>query len=253
MLDCHTRPSHLPPTKKRRIQAILDTLERLYPDADCELRYDTPFQLLVATVLSAQSTDKRVNMVTERLFKEYGTPEAMAALEPEELEPWIKELGLYRNKARQIVHAARMIVEEHGGQVPSERSALEALPGVGRKTANVVLSNAFSIPALAVDTHVFRVARRLGLAVTKSPEQTERVLYANPAQRIVETSASSIDSSRASGLYGSQSCVFQLRIAAFLSQRASAGRRSLTRQAACLTAPCPHLSHTARPLRRHTD
>ncbi|NLN19299.1 MAG: endonuclease III [Firmicutes bacterium] len=162
--------------EKRRIQAILDTLERLYPDADCELRYDTPFQLLVATVLSAQSTDKRVNMVTERLFKEYGTPEAMAALEPEELEPWIKELGLYRNKARQIVHAARMIVEEHGGQVPSERSALEALPGVGRKTANVVLSNAFSIPALAVDTHVFRVARRLGLAVTKSPEQTERVL-----------------------------------------------------------------------------
>ncbi len=162
--------------EKKRIKSILDTLERVYPEADCELEYDTPFQLLVATILSAQSTDKRVNMVTARLFKEYGTPEAMAALEPEELEPWIKELGLYRNKARHIVHSARMIVEEHHGQVPSGRSALQALPGVGRKTANVVLSNAFSIPALAVDTHVFRVARRLGLAVTKSPEQTERVL-----------------------------------------------------------------------------
>ena len=103
--------------EKKRIKSILDTLERVYPEADCELEYDTPFQLLVATILSAQGTDKRVNMVTARLFKEYGTPEAMAALEPEELEPWIKELGLYRNKARHIVHSARMIVEEHHGQV----------------------------------------------------------------------------------------------------------------------------------------
>lgn len=164
------------PTEKNRINAILATLETLYPHAGCELVHSSPFQLLVATILSAQSTDKRVNMVTEQLFRQYATPEAMAALEPEQLEPWIRELGLYRNKARHIVEAARIIVEKHQGQVPSDRAALQALPGVGRKTASVVLSNAFSIPALAVDTHVFRVARRLGLAVTKSPEQTERIL-----------------------------------------------------------------------------
>jgi endonuclease-3 len=166
----------LGPDERNRIGAILATLEVLYPHVGCELVYDDPFQLLVATILSAQSTDKRVNMVTKRLFQEYATSEAIAALEPEQLEPWIRELGLYRNKARSIVQAARMIVEKHQGQVPSDRAALQALPGVGRKTANVVLSNAFCVPALAVDTHVFRVARRLALAVTHSPEQTERIL-----------------------------------------------------------------------------
>lgn len=157
-------------------RAILDELAALYPDARCELNHSSPFELLVATILSAQSTDVRVNMVTDRLFRKYNTPEAFAVLQPEDVAEEIKELGLYRNKARHIVEAARRIVEEHDGRVPSEREALESLPGVGRKTANVVLSNAFGIPALAVDTHVFRVSRRLGLASGKTPEQVEREL-----------------------------------------------------------------------------
>lgn len=163
-------------SREEWVRAILDELAVLYPDARCELNHSSPFELLVATILSAQSTDVRVNMVTERLFRKYNTPEAFAALRPEDVAEEIKELGLYRNKARHIVEASRRIVEEHDGRVPSEREALEALPGVGRKTANVVLSNAFGIPALAVDTHVFRVSHRLGLASGKTPEQVEREL-----------------------------------------------------------------------------
>ena len=163
-------------SSEERVRAILDELAALYPDARCELNHSSPFELLVATILSAQSTDARVNMVTERLFRKYNTPEDFASLRPDDLAEEIKELGLYRNKARHIVEAARRIVEEHDGRVPSEREALEALPGVGRKTANVILSNAFGIPALAVDTHVFRVSRRLGLASGKTPEQVEREL-----------------------------------------------------------------------------
>src|SRR5690606_33103297 len=117
-------------------------------------------------------------MVTERLFRKYNTPEDFASLRPDDLAEEIKELGLYRNKARHIVEASRRIIEEHDGRVPSEREALEALPGVGRKTANVVLSNAFGVPALAVDTHVFRVAHRLGLASGKTPEKVEHELMA---------------------------------------------------------------------------
>lgn len=158
------------------VRAILDELGRMYPDARCELNHTSAFELLVATILSAQSTDVRVNMVTERLFKKYNTPEAFAVLSPETVAHEIKELGLFRNKAKSIVEASKQIIEKHDGRVPSDRESLEALPGVGRKTANVVLSNAFDVPAIAVDTHVFRVARRLGLATKKTPEQVEREL-----------------------------------------------------------------------------
>lgn len=158
------------------VRAILDELGKLYPDAHCELNHSTPFELLVATILSAQSTDVRVNMVTERLFKKYNTPEDFAALSPATVAEEIKELGLYRNKSKNIVAAAQQIIEKHDGKVPSTREELEQLPGVGRKTANVVLSTAFGIPAIAVDTHVFRVARRLGLASGSTPLAVEREL-----------------------------------------------------------------------------
>jgi endonuclease-3 len=159
-----------------RIEIILDTLASMYPDAKCALTHTTAFELLVATMLSAQCTDKRVNMVTERLFKNYCGPADFAALVPAQLEPLIHELGLYHTKARNIIAAAQVIVSEQNGEVPRDRKSLEALPGVGRKTANVVLSNAFGEPAIAVDTHVFRVARRLDLATGRTPEQTERIL-----------------------------------------------------------------------------
>lgn len=162
--------------ERERIHRILSGLARLYPDARCELNHTTPFELLVATILSAQSTDARVNQVTARLFPKYNTPEAFASLDPEELAREIQELGLYRNKAKSLVALSRKLLEEHGGEVPRDREALEALPGVGRKTANVVLSNAFGVPAIAVDTHVFRVSRRLGLAHGSTPETVEKEL-----------------------------------------------------------------------------
>lgn len=159
-----------------RQKEILRRLARLYPNPKTALVWTTPFELLVATVLSAQSTDRRVNEVTARLFPEAGTPEAMARLTPSELAEKIRDVGLFRTKAKHLVELARIILDEHGGEVPCEREALEALPGVGRKTANVVLANAFGVPAIAVDTHVFRVANRLRLAHARTPEQTERDL-----------------------------------------------------------------------------
>lgn len=166
-------------TDERR-RRILEILAHMYPDAKCELNYTTPFELLVATILSAQSTDKRVNMVTERLFPKYNTPEAFAALPYETLEEEIKEIGLYRSKAKNIIEMSRLLLERYDGQVPADREALEQLPGVGRKTANVVISNAFDIPAIAVDTHVFRVANRLGLVYrAKTPLESERQLMKN--------------------------------------------------------------------------
>lgn len=163
-----------------RRQKILEILARTYPDAKCELNHSSPFELLVATILSAQCTDKRVNMVTERLFSKYNTPEDFAQLTQEELEEEIKELGLFRSKARSIIAMSRQLLEDFDGEVPQERRSLESLPGVGRKTANVVLSNAFGIPAIAVDTHVFRVARRLGLAKgATTPLATEEQLMQN--------------------------------------------------------------------------
>ncbi|HHW09595.1 MAG TPA: endonuclease III [Firmicutes bacterium] len=160
----------------QRVEKLLNELQSLYPDAACGLNYRTPFELLVATILSAQSTDKKVNQVTARLFAKAATPEQIAALTPEELEEEIRELGLYRHKARYIIAAARAILAEYGGELPKDRAELMTLPGVGRKTANVVLGTAFAIPAFPVDTHVFRVARRLGLAAGRTPLEVEEQL-----------------------------------------------------------------------------
>lgn len=170
-----------PPTRRARprrvpTRRILDVLARTYPDARCALRYRNPYELLVATVLSAQSTDRLVNRITPGLFARFPGPRELAAADPAEVAECIRECGLYRTKARNLVAAARRLVEEHGGEVPRDRAALERLPGVGRKTANVVLSNAFEVPAIAVDTHVFRVANRLGLAEAGDPLETERQL-----------------------------------------------------------------------------
>ncbi len=155
---------------------ITEILEEKYYDAYCALNYSTPFELLVATILSAQCTDKRVNIITEKLFKIYNTPQQFAALEPIELEPHIKSAGVYKNKALAIVMASRRIMEHFGGEVPRDMEDLMSLRGVGRKTANVVISNAFGGDAIAVDTHVFRVSNRIGLADAKTPYDTEMQL-----------------------------------------------------------------------------
>jgi endonuclease-3 len=155
--------------KKRRARKILGLLERAYPDAKIALNFTTPLELLVATILSAQCTDERVNMVTPALFRTYPTAADYARLGPPTLEKLIRSTGFYRAKARSVIGMARALVEEHGGEVPRDRDALVGLPGVGLKTANVVLGNAFDEPAIAVDTHVFRISQRLGLARSEDP------------------------------------------------------------------------------------
>ena len=152
------------PAKKARARTILTRLAKAYPDARTELHFSTPLELLVATILSAQCTDERVNAVTAELFKRYRRAEDWAAVPLPVLEREIHSTGFFRAKARSLVGMARGLVERHRGEVPRTLEELVALPGVGRKTANVVLGNAFGIPALAVDTHVFRVSQRLGLA-----------------------------------------------------------------------------------------
>lgn len=146
------------------IDFFLTTLNEMFPNAKAELDYTNPFELLIAVVLSAQTTDKAVNKVTKTLFEAYQTPEALSKATQEDVESHIKTIGLYRNKAKNIIELARILYESYDSQVPNKRADLESLPGVGRKTANVVLSNAFDIPALAVDTHVARISVRLGLA-----------------------------------------------------------------------------------------
>ena len=156
-------------TKKR----ILDKLEEMYPEAKAELVFSNPYEMLVATMLSAQCTDKQVNKVTPALFERWPDANAMAEARVEELFPMVKSCG-FKSKAGNIIAACRIIKEQHGGQVPDTMEALTALPGVGRKTANVVMFNAFGIPAFAVDTHVFRVSNRLGLCKADTVEETER-------------------------------------------------------------------------------
>jgi endonuclease-3 len=156
--------------KKRRARAILARLAKTYPDARIALNFRTPLELLVATILSAQCTDERVNMVTPALFRKYRTARDYARADTGTFEEEIRSTGFYRSKARSILGMARALVERHGGDVPSEREALLRLPGVGLKTANVVLGNAFGQQALAVDTHVFRVSQRLGLAKADDPD-----------------------------------------------------------------------------------
>lgn len=166
------------PRRKIPTQEILDRLARTYPDARCALEHENPFQLLIATILSAQCTDKRVNMITARLFPRYPGPADFVALTQEELEAEIRDCGLFREKARNIRETCRLLLERYGGEVPDRMEDLIQLPGVGRKTANVVLANAFGVPAIAVDTHVFRVANRLGLAEATTPLETEKQLMA---------------------------------------------------------------------------
>ena len=148
----------------RRVRAIFERLRAKNPHPTTELEYSTPFELLVAVILSAQATDKSVNLATRKLFPVANTPAAIAALGVEGLAPYVKSIGLWQNKAKNVIATCQALIERHGGQVPAEREALEALPGVGRKTANVILNTAFGQPTLAVDTHVFRVANRTGLA-----------------------------------------------------------------------------------------
>jgi len=160
------------------VVTVLRELEALYPEARCELNFRNPFELLIATILSAQCTDKKVNEVTATLFEKYKRPEDYLRLTQEELEREIRGLGLYKNKSKNILATCRILHEKHNGEVPRTREELEALPGVGRKTANVVLSNAFGVPAIAVDTHVFRVANRIGLAQSDDVRETEEQLMA---------------------------------------------------------------------------
>lgn len=165
-------------TEKDRRAEILRRLEQVYPDAKPGLDYRNPFELLIATILSAQCTDVRVNKITAVLFEAYPNAHAMAAAPVDKLEDIIRSCGFFRMKSKHILQTCRILVDEHQGQVPSQREVLEKLPGVGRKTANVVLSNAFGVPAIAVDTHVFRVSNRLGLAKAKTVEKTEQQLMA---------------------------------------------------------------------------
>ncbi len=158
---------------KTRLAHLLDRLESAYPDAQCALEHRDPYQLVVATILSAQCTDTRVNLTTPALFARYPDPASLAAAQPSELETLIHATGFFRNKARNLIGLAQALMSRHDGQVPSDPKALGALPGVGQKTANVVLANAFGVPALAVDTHIFRVARRLGLSKANTPEKVE--------------------------------------------------------------------------------
>ncbi len=158
---------------------VLKQLERAYGNIGTALEFETPFQLLVATVLAAQSTDKQVNKITASLFKKYPDAAAMADMPVEKLEQEIKSIGLYKNKAKNIVALSRKIISEHRGEVPQERDKLEKLPGVGRKTASVVLSVGFGKPAIAVDTHVFRVSNRIGLAEAANVKLTEQQLMEN--------------------------------------------------------------------------
>jgi endonuclease-3 len=158
------------------VQRIIKTLATQHPDADTELHYRTPFELLAATILSAQSTDARVNMVTPALFKRYKDARAMAKATPEDLEAMIHSTGFFRQKAKSLIGMARALVAEHGGEVPADMDALTALPGVGRKTANVVLGHALGVPGLPVDRHVLRVSNRIGIASGDDPLKVEAQL-----------------------------------------------------------------------------
>ena len=154
-------------------EKLFERLRSANPNPTTELAYRTPFELLVSVVLSAQATDKSVNAATEKLYRDASTPRAMLALGEEGLIAYIKTIGLYRSKAKHVLETCRLLIERHGGDVPQSREALEALPGVGRKTANVILNTAFGHPTIAVDTHIFRVANRTGLAPGKDVRAVE--------------------------------------------------------------------------------
>ncbi len=169
--------------KKAQIEQFFIRLRDANPAPRTELHYATPFQLLVAVILSAQATDVGVNKATARLYPIAPTPAAMLALGEEGLSEYIKTIGLFRTKARNVIATCRFLLERHGGEVPDDRAALEALPGVGRKTANVVLNTAFGHPTIAVDTHIFRLGNRTGLAPGKTVDEVEKkLLRVTPAE-----------------------------------------------------------------------
>jgi endonuclease-3 len=181
-----------------RARRILRALDRAYPDARIALRFRTPFELLVATILSAQCTDEMVNRVTKELFRRFGSPRALADAEPGELEALVRPTGFYRQKARSIQSAARDVAERFHGEVPRTLEELVTLRGVARKTANVVLGSAFGVPGLAVDTHVSRVSQRLGLARSDDPVRIEQELAELvPRERWTRTSLQLIEHGRA--------------------------------------------------------
>jgi len=155
---------------------IFARLKEINPHPTTELEYTTPFELLIAVILSAQATDVSVNKATRKLFAVAATPQAISSLGVEGLIPYIQTIGLYRNKAKNVIETCRLLLERHAGQVPRERESLQALPGVGRKTANVVLNTAFGVPAIAVDTHIFRVSNRTGIAPGKNVDEVEKKL-----------------------------------------------------------------------------
>ncbi|MBO5975129.1 MAG: endonuclease III [Paludibacteraceae bacterium] len=173
-------------TKKERYSAVIAWFEENMPVAETELHYSNPFELLVAVILSAQCTDKRVNMITPRLFHDYPTPEAMAATTPEVIFEYISSISYPNNKAKHLVGMAKMLVSQFGSEVPDNTDDLQKLPGVGRKTANVIASVVFNQPKMAVDTHVFRVAERIGLTTnSKNPLQTERELVKHIPENLI--------------------------------------------------------------------
>lgn len=167
-------------TKKERYKFVIDWFQHNMPEAETELNYENPYQLLVAVILSAQCTDKRVNIVTPELFRRFPTPERLARAEFEDIEPLIRRVTFANNKTRHLIGMAKMLVENYDGEVPDTVEELVKLPGVGRKTANVITSVIYEQPNMAVDTHVFRVAARIGLTTNaKNPLQTEKQLVAN--------------------------------------------------------------------------
>ena len=167
-------------TKKERYAFVISWFQKNMPNAETELHYNSPYELLVAVILSAQCTDKRVNMVTPALFKKFPGPESLAKAEFEDVEPLIKSVTFANNKTRHLIGMAKMLMEQFGGEVPDNMDDLVQLPGVGRKTANVIVSVVFDKPGMAVDTHVFRVSARIGLTTNaKTPLQTEEQLVAN--------------------------------------------------------------------------
>src|SRR5947209_9924773 len=176
--SCYHACMKVPNPLRNRARRLIRELTRLYPDAHCALTYANPLQLLVATILSAQCTDKRVNLVTPALFARYPDAEAFAKADPGELERLIQSTGFFRSKTRNIIACCQEIVARHGGEVPATMEGLVPLPGVGRKTANVVLGNAFGVPGIPVDTHIARLSRRLGLTAEAEPVKIERDLMA---------------------------------------------------------------------------
>lgn len=173
-------------TKKERYEFVIDWFQKNNPNAETELHYENPYQLLVSVILSAQCTDKRVNMVTPALFQKFPGPETLAKAEFEDVEPLIKSVSFANNKTRHLIGMAKMLMEKYNGEVPGTVDELVELPGVGRKTANVITSVIFEQPNMAVDTHVFRVSARIGLTVNaKNPLQAEKQLIANIPEELV--------------------------------------------------------------------